>query len=99
MLASLEIISPSSFGISIPWQNHLSIARSIIRSRGGPHSISRKDPVMYFLSRWLAYLDVLGSLSGRKNEEPLYAGDYWSNSHDDNVSAKELSLVEEEGDD
>ncbi len=99
MLASLEIISPSSFGVSIPWQNHLSIARSIIRSRGGPHSVSRKDPVMYFLTRWMAYLDVLGSLSGRRNEEPLFAGNYWSSSHDDSTSAKELSLDDEDGDD
>lgn len=99
MLASIEIISPSSFGVSIPWQNHLSIARSIIRSRGGPHSISRKDPVMYFLTRWLAYLDVLGSLSGRRNEEPLFVGNYWSSSHDESTSAKELSLTDEDGDD
>lgn len=99
MLTSLEIISPSSFGVSIPWQNHLSIARSIIRARGGPHSISRKDPVMYFLTRWLAYLDVLGSLSGRRNEEPLFTGNYWSSSHEDSTSAKELSLTEDDGDD
>ena len=99
LLASLEIISPSSFGVSIPWQNHLSIARSIIRARGGPHSISRKDPVMYFLARWLAYLDVMGSLSGRRNEEPLFAGNYWSSSHEDSTSAKELSLTDDDGDD
>ncbi|KAJ9503543.1 hypothetical protein H2202_000682 [Exophiala xenobiotica] len=99
MLSSLEIISPFSFGVSIPWQNHLSIARSIIRARGGPNSISRKDPVMYFLTRWLAYLDVLGSLSGRRNEEPLFAGNYWSNSHEDSTSAKELSLTDDDGDD
>lgn len=100
MLASLEIISPSSFGVSIPWQKHLGIARDIIRARGGPHSVSRKDPVMYFLTRWLAYLDVLGSLSGRRNDEPLFAGNYWSSSYDDGASAKELSLDDdEEGDD
>ncbi len=99
MLASLEIISPASFGVNIPWQNHLSIARSIIRARVGPHSISRKDPVMYFLTRWLAYLDVMGSLSGRRNEEPLFAGNYWSSSHEDSTSAKELSLTEDEADD
>ncbi|KIW42278.1 uncharacterized protein PV06_05841 [Exophiala oligosperma] len=99
MLSSLEIISPSSFGVSIPWQNHLSVARSIIRARGGPNSISRKDPVMFFLTRWLAYLDVLGSLSGRRNEEPLFAGNYWSSSHEDSTSAKELSLTDDDGDD
>jgi Fungal specific transcription factor domain len=93
MLASLEIISPSSFGVSIPWQNHLSIARSIIRSRNAPQSISRTDPVLYFLTRWLAYLDVLGSLSGRRNEEPLFAGNYWaSNSASDVGSVRSLSL-------
>ncbi|KIV94296.1 hypothetical protein, variant 3 [Exophiala mesophila] len=96
MLASIEIISPSTFGVSVPWQNHLGMARSIIRARGGPNSISRKDPVMYFLTRWLAYLDVLGSLSGRRNEEPLFAGNYWSSSHEESTSAKELSLTDED---
>jgi hypothetical protein len=101
MLASLEIISPSSFGVSIPWQNHLSIARSIIRSRNAPHSISRSDPVLYFLTRWLAYLDVLGSLSGRRNEEPLFAGNYWSNTPSSDVgSVRSLSLESDlEGED
>jgi hypothetical protein len=81
MLASLEIISPSAFGVSVPWQNHLSVARSIIKCRGGgPKSVSRKDPVTFFLTRWLAYLDVLGSLSGRRNEEPLFGGNYWRRS-------------------
>ena len=87
MLASLEIVAPSTFGISIPWQQHLNIARGIILARGGPQSISRKnskDAVPHFLSRWFAYLDVLGSLSGRKNDQPLFSGDYWpSTKHDD----------------
>lgn len=98
MLASLEIISPSSFGIAIPWQAHLGLARGIIRARGGPHSISRKDPVMYFLTRWLAYLDVMGSLSNRVAEEPLYEANYWQSSYDGS-SAKELSLTDDDGDD
>jgi len=98
MLASLEIISPSSFGIAIPWQAHLGLARGIIRARGGPHSVSRKDPVMYFLTRWLAYLDVLGSLSNRVADEPLYEANYWQSSYD-GTSAKELSLTDDDGDD
>lgn len=98
MLASLEIISPSSFGIAIPWQSHLGLARGIIRARGGPHSVSRKDPVMYFLTRWLAYLDVMGSLSNRVAEEPLYEANYWQSSYD-GTSAKELSLTDDDGDD
>ena len=81
MLASLEIISPSTFGIPVPWQTHLAVARSIITARaGGPKSINRKDPIAYFLTRWLAYLDVLGALSGRRHEEPLYGGNYWRRS-------------------
>ncbi|RMZ92661.1 hypothetical protein DV736_g127, partial [Chaetothyriales sp. CBS 134916] len=97
MLASLEIISPSSFGVSIPWQNHLSVARSIIRSRGGPNSVSRQDPVMFFLTRWMAYLDVMGSLSGNRSDEPLFTGNYWSSSTDlsSPTTAKELSLDDE----
>lgn len=98
MLASLEIISPSSFGIAIPWQAHLGLARCIIRARGGPHSVSRKDPVMFFLSRWLAYLDVLGSLSSRNTEEPLYEANFWQSTYD-GTSAKELSLTDDDGDD
>jgi len=98
MLASLEIISPSSFGIAIPWQAHLGLARGIIGARGGPHSVSRKDPVMYFLTRWLAYLDVLGSLSNRVADEPLYEANYWQSSYD-GTSAKELSLTDDDGDD
>lgn len=79
MLASLEIISPSTFGISVPWQNHLGIARNLIVARGdSPQSVSRKDPASYFLTRWFTYLDILGSLSGRKYEQPLFSGQYWA---------------------
>src|SRR2546423_2910732 len=94
MLASLEIISPSTFGVSVPWQNHLSVARSIIKcGGGGPKSVSRKDPVTFFLTRWLAYLDVLGSLSCRRNEEPLFGGNYWRRSSTANpLSQSELEM-------
>ncbi|PBP17323.1 c6 zinc finger domain containing protein [Diplocarpon rosae] len=69
MLASLEIISPKSFGVEVPWQNHLDTARQMIAARGGPqnvHTASRGDRVLAFLWSWFAYLDVLGSLSGVK---------------------------------
>lgn len=78
MLSSLEIISPSSFGIPVPWQNHLQQARQILKARGGPRSIRQEDPVSYFLIRWFAYLDVLGSLSGRKNDETIFSGGFWA---------------------
>ena len=56
--------------------------------------ISRKDPALWFLTRWLAYLDVLGSLSGRTNEEPLFGGAYWSTKS--SSAPKELSLIDED---
>ena len=77
MLASLEIISPNTFDVPVPWQKHLNVARRMIIARGGAQSVHRKDKVSYFLSRWFAYLDVLGSLSGGKNDQPLFSGDYW----------------------
>ena len=79
MLASLEIVSPNTFEVSVPWQDHLNIARQMILARGGANSVRRKDKVSWFLTRWFAYLDVLGSLSGRKNDQPLYSGNYWAN--------------------
>lgn len=75
MLASLQIISPNTFEVS--WQNHLSMARRMLLARGGAGSVHRKDRVSYFLSRWFAYLDVLGSLSGGKNDQPVFIGNYW----------------------
>ena len=77
MLASLEIISPNTFEVPIPWQSHLNVARRMLMARGGARSIHRKDAVSYFLSRWFAYLDVIGSLSGGKKEQPLFSGDHW----------------------
>jgi hypothetical protein len=35
LLASLEIISPNAFGVPIPWQRHLDLARKIIKARDG----------------------------------------------------------------
>lgn len=88
MLASLEIISPNTFEVHVSWQNHLSIARSMLLARGGGGSVHRKDRVSYFLSRWFAYLDVLGSLSGGKNDQPLFIGNYWvdDDAHDGEYS-------------
>lgn len=84
MLASLEIISPNTFEAPVTWQNYLHIARRMIFARGDARFVSRKDRVSYFLSRWFAYLDVLGSLSGSKNDQPLFSGDYWAPDEADN---------------
>ena len=78
LLASLEIVNPSTFEVKVPWQQHLHIARRMILARGGAHSVHRRDKVSYFLTRWFAYLDVMGSLSGGRNDRPLFSGDYWA---------------------
>lgn len=85
MMASLEIICSGTFEVPISWQNHLTMARQLIIARGGPRGMGRQDRVAYFLSRWFAYLDVLGSLSGNKNDTPLGAF-YWSS---ENATADE----------
>jgi hypothetical protein len=77
MMASLEIICSGTFEVPISWQNHLTMARQMIVARGGPGGMSRQNHVAYFLSRWFAYLDVIGSLSGNKNDSPL-GSSYWS---------------------
>ena len=50
----------------------------MILSRGRATAAPRKDKVFYFLMRWFAYLDVLGSLSGGKYDQPLFGGNYWA---------------------
>jgi len=72
MLASREIITPNTFEVDIPWQNHLGIARQVIIQRGGLKDMGdHGSPIVNFLARWFAYLDVIGSLSGHKNDVPL----------------------------
>jgi hypothetical protein len=83
MLASLEIIASNTFEVPISWQSHLQMARQMVITRGGPQGVDRHDRVAYFLSRWFAYLDVLGSLSGNKTDTPL-GSFYWSS---ENASA------------
>ena len=81
MMASLEIISPNTFEVPIAWQDHLSMARQMIIARGGPKTMEKSDHAAYFLSRWFAYLDVLGSLSGNKNDTPLGSW-YWNSANE-----------------
>lgn len=78
MLTSLKIISPSTFDVPIPWQDHLRVARSLFVARGGTQLGQPATKVGYFLARWLAYLDILGSLSCRENDPPLFGGSYWA---------------------
>jgi hypothetical protein len=94
MLASLEIVSPDTFAVPISWQNHLHVARQMIVATGGLHHLAQKangarDKAIFFLSRWFAYLDVLGSLSGSRHDQPLYGayledgGGLWLVNRDD----------------
>lgn len=77
MMVSLEVICSGTFEVPVSWQNHLTMARQMIIARGGPNGMGRQDRVAFFLSRWFAYLDVLGSLSGSKNDVML-GSIYWS---------------------
>jgi hypothetical protein len=70
MLASLEIIAPATFGVDIPWHQHLDTARQIILARGDLPPVQH-DKVAQFLYRWFSYLDVCGSLSGAKTTRVL----------------------------
>jgi hypothetical protein len=75
MLASLEIISPKTFGVSVPWQQHLLMARSMVLARGGVRSMYyERSDVSRFLLRWFAYLDVLGSLIDGPADPPSPTG-------------------------
>ncbi|KFY93990.1 hypothetical protein V498_04092, partial [Pseudogymnoascus sp. VKM F-4517 (FW-2822)] len=64
MLASLEIICPKAFGVEIPWQQHLTVARQMIVARGEANPGSEISATFGFLLRWFAYLGVLGRLTG-----------------------------------
>jgi hypothetical protein len=64
MLASLEIICPKAFGVEIPWQQHLTVARQLIVARGEANPNSEISATFGFLLRWFAYLGVLGRLTG-----------------------------------
>lgn len=88
MLCSYDIISPNKL---ISWRQHLNAAREIILSRGETEGIHCRDNVTYFLVRWFAYLDVVGSLSGRDNDKPLFSGKYWIN---DSADENEDSAVD-----
>ena len=90
MLCSYDIISPNKL---ISWRRHLNAAREIILSRGETAGIHCRDKVSYFLVRWFAYLDVLGSLSGRDNDQPLFSGKYWINDEADESEDSTVDCV------
>ncbi|KAL4916063.1 fungal-specific transcription factor domain-containing protein [Aspergillus aurantiobrunneus] len=72
MLLSLEVVSPSAFEVAIPWQSLLKLARDLFFARQN-QIIYPGNRVGAFLTRWLGYLDILGSLSCRFHQPPLLA--------------------------
>ncbi|KAL4866097.1 hypothetical protein BDV12DRAFT_199535 [Aspergillus spectabilis] len=72
MLLSLKIVSPSTFEVPVPWQSHLKLARDLFLARQGQMAYP-DNRVGAFLTRWLGYLDILGSLSCRYHQPPLLA--------------------------
>lgn len=69
MLLSLKIVSPGTFEAPITWKSHLKLARDLFLAR----SESMAQPgnkIGAFFSRWLGYLDTIGSLSCRQAGPP-----------------------------
>ncbi|RAL02461.1 Zn(II)2Cys6 transcription factor [Aspergillus ibericus CBS 121593] len=72
MLLSLKIISPTTFEVPIPWQSHLKLARDLFLARKKQMSFPG-NRVGSFLTRWLGYIDLMGTLSCRQSGPPLLA--------------------------
>ncbi|KAL2821781.1 fungal-specific transcription factor domain-containing protein [Aspergillus cavernicola] len=72
MLLSLKIVSPSTFEVPVPWQSHLQLARDLFLARQFQMAYPG-NRVGAFLTRWIGYLDILGSLSCRHHQPPLLA--------------------------
>ena len=94
MLASLEIISPApeSDEVKVSWQKHLDVARNMMVARSQSSLIPRGGEVNHFLTRWFAYLDVLGSLSGGRNL-PLFDGDYFRDDAEDDAKSHQIDCL------
>jgi hypothetical protein len=65
MLASLQIIAPESWEGTVSWQSHLLGVNEVVAKRGGWHTLPRSDKVSRFLRLWVAYLEVVGAMSGK----------------------------------
>jgi Fungal specific transcription factor domain len=77
MLLSLEIISPSTFEVQVPWPVYLRLARELFLARDIRQRAHPGDKVGLFLARWLGYLDIFASLSCRGSGPPLFEDQYW----------------------
>ncbi|KAI9812519.1 MAG: hypothetical protein M1832_000413 [Thelocarpon impressellum] len=79
MLASLEIISPNTFEVAVPWQSHVDTARQMVMARGGLGYVRSRERVPSFLAKWFAYLDILGALSACGPGDWRFDAGLWAN--------------------
>ncbi|CAG7989631.1 unnamed protein product [Penicillium salamii] len=70
MLLSLKIVSPGTFEAPITWKSHLKLARDLFLARS-EYMAQPGNRIGAFFSRWLGYLDTMGSLSCRHAGPPL----------------------------
>lgn len=70
ILSTLEIVFPKAFGVVIPWQQHLIISWNVLMARDY-HTFT--DETSRFLRSWVAYLDILRSLTGGKSTNDNFA--------------------------
>ena len=94
MLASLEIISPApeTDEIKISWQKHLEVARKMMLARSESGLVAQGGEINLFLTRWFAYLDVLGSLSG-SGQKPLFHGNYFQDEDEDSQQSYQIDCL------
>jgi hypothetical protein len=78
IFASLEIISPTAFGVNTTWRQYLNSSRNMLETRAKyqPQRYTFEDRA-FFLCRWFGYLDIIGSLSGPKSDAPCSFDIYW----------------------
>ena len=69
MLLSLKIVSPGTFEAPITWKSHLKLARDLFLARSDAMA-QPGNRIGAFFSRWLGYLDTMGSLSCRQAGPP-----------------------------
>ena len=76
-LCDFEIVARKRATTS-SWRVHLEGAKKIIDLRGGPRSKSSDTDLWKFLMKWLAYFDIMSSITPTSStSEPLFQGVYW----------------------
>lgn len=68
MLCSLSVSFPAAFEIHSYWDDHLRIARKMVKLRGGPRNLC-SSKASFFLRRWFLYLHTFGSVSNCTDDD------------------------------